>query len=145
MEFIITNDRQDIGYQALACAIEKKLKEKGFCRIAVKDDKRKLPANAQQHVWYQQISDETGEDIQTVTNRCKRDYGLSVVLNGDHGKQIGWTLEKIGFWQMQDAQQLNVMNLIQVTSLMTSAEHSKFRDNMQHGWREKGVNLQYLS
>lgn len=144
MKFIITKSN-DTGYKDLAGAIEATLEKNGWVEVNLKDDKRKLPANAQMHVWLAQIVDETGEDIQTVTNRNKRDVGLPIVLNGDYGKQIAWTLEKIGFWQMEDAQQIGVMHLIQVTSLMSSAEHTMLRDHMQALWQNRGINLQYQS
>lgn len=144
-KFVITSRNPDIGYESLAKAIEKKLSENGYCEVSLRDSKRKLAANAQQHVWYQQIAGETGESVATVACRCKRDYGLPIILQDDDvGVVMSWQLDKIGFESMTDERQLKVMSVFSVTSLMSGKQHSQFRDNMQNGWREKGIYLEYL-
>lgn len=107
--------------------------------------KRSLSANSQQHVFYKAISDHTGEDIKTVACRCKRDFGLPILLSDDQvGIKLGWMLDKIGFYQMSDIQQIKVMDVIQVTSLMNSKQHSEFRDNLIFYWNDNGLTINYL-
>ena len=145
-KFVIKNSTVDIDYKALAQAIESDLAKKGWCELSIKETKRGLSANAQQHVWYQQISDETGESVEMVACRCKRDYGLPIVFQDDDvGSILSWQFEKCGFWKLTDEQQLKFMKTIQVTSLMSPAQHSKFRDNMREGMRENGIFLEYLN
>lgn len=145
MKFTITRTNPDIGYQDLAKAIESKLEEKGYCNVKVMDDKRGLDANAQMHVWISHIAHETGQDIQTVTLTNKRFVGLPIVLNGDMGEKVAWTLNKVGFWNWPDKSQVEFMEMLPVTSIMTSKEHTIMRDNMQGYWQERcGVILEYL-
>ena len=115
------------------------------CKIVISDDikKRSLPANAVQHVFYRVISDYTGEDIKTTGNRMKRDFGLPILLAGDSGVKAAWLLEQVKFHSRSESQQLNMMEFIPVTSLFTSKEHTVYRDNLLHYWREHDVILEY--
>jgi hypothetical protein len=115
------------------------------CKITITDDikKRSLPANSLQHLWYKAISDYTGEDIKTAGNSCKLDFGLPILLSGEYGKKVSFTLNKIGFESWSRQQQIGFMDLLQVTSLFTSAEHTIYRDNIESFWREHGLVLEY--
>ena len=48
-KFVIKNSTVDIDYKALAQAIESDLAKKGWCELSIKETKRGLSANAQQH------------------------------------------------------------------------------------------------
>ena len=115
------------------------------CKIIVTDDtkKRSLPANSVQHCFYKIISEYTGEDIKTVGNRMKRDFGLPIVLSGEYGAKVAWMLDCMGFEGRTDAQQVAMMELVPVTSLFTSKEHTIFRDNMIAFWGDNNVVLEY--
>ena len=115
------------------------------CKITISDDtkKRSLPANSVQHVFYKIIADYTGEDIKTTGNRMKRDLGLSIVLSGEYGEKIAWMLDCMNFEKRTDAQQVAMMDLVPVTSLFTSKEHTIFRDNMINFWQEHNLVLEY--
>ena len=107
--------------------------------------KRSLDANAVQHLWYKQISEHTGEDIKTVGNMCKLDFGLPILLAGIYGDKISYTLKKIEFHKWQRQQQINFMDILAVTSLFKSKEHNQYRDNMQAFYRDNGLELRYLN
>ena len=114
-------------------------------KITVTDDikKRSLSANAAQHVFYKIISDHTGEDVKTVGHRMKRDIGLPILLAGGNGEKVAWLLEQLKFSNRTEQQQINMMELIPVTSLFSSKDHTNYRDNLMHYWRENGLTLNY--
>ena len=114
-------------------------------KITVTDDikKRSLPANSVQHVFYKEISNYTGEDIKTAGNRMKRDFGLAIVLSGEYGEKVAWMLDCMNFEKRSDAQQIAMMDLVPVTSLFTSKEHTTYRDNMINFWHEHNLILEY--
>lgn len=111
--------------------------------VEVWSDKRSLSANAQQHVWYKQIAEFNGLDIRTAGNMSKLDFGLPILLDSEYGKKVSFVLTKINFWNMAREQQINVMDLIQVTSLFKTKQHNLYRDNLQIYWYEQGLNLDY--
>ncbi len=107
--------------------------------------KRTLSANSQQHVWYKQISDFMNCDVREAGNGCKLDFGLPILLSDTGmGAKVDFVLKKIGFYSMTREQQINVMDLIQVTSLFSTKQHNQYRDQMQMFYYQKGLNLDYL-
>lgn len=115
------------------------------CKLVITDDikKRSLTANALQHCWYKTISEYTGDDIKTAGNACKLDFGLPVLLSGDYGERVSFTLSKIDFWNWNRQQQIGFMDILQVTSLFTSGQHTIYRDNLLAFWHEQGLVLEY--
>lgn len=115
------------------------------CKVTITDDtkKRSLPANAVQHCFYKAISEYTGENIKDAGNRTKRDLGLPILLSGEYAEKVSWMLDKMEFYQRTDEQQVSMMDLIPVTSLFTSREHTQYRDNILDFWRCNGLVLEY--
>ncbi|AUR84260.1 hypothetical protein NVP1052A_31 [Vibrio phage 1.052.A._10N.286.46.C3] len=124
------------------------LMEKGVAveiTVGKREKKRSLSANAQQHVWYKAISESTGDDIKDVERRCKKDFGLPILLaDPDMGKKIDWMLNKIGYYQMTPQRQMSVMGFFAVTSLFSSSQHKAYRDAMEITWNARGVHIGYL-
>jgi len=107
-------------------------------------DKRGLSANAVQHVFYKRISQFSGYDIRTAGNQSKLDFGLPILISdSDMGPKVGYVLDKINFHNMTREQQVNVMDLIQVTSLFSTKQHNLYRDNLVLFWHEQGLELEY--
>lgn len=113
----------------------------------VEHKKRSLDANAQMHVWCKIISQDTGEDIKTVTMRNKKDFGLPILLaNGsERAVVVSWMLNRCGYHQMDDSQQLKLVSALEVTRTFNTAEHNELRDNMQAFWNSQGIVLPYMS
>lgn len=106
--------------------------------------KRGLSANAQQHVWYKKISQFQGCDIREAGNMSKLDFGLPILLSDEvMGPKAGYVLDKINFYGMAREQQVNVMDLIQVTSLFSTKQHNLYRDNLVMFWHSNGLELVY--
>lgn len=133
---------------AVMAAIFEMIKRPGSeWRITVKpwNKRRSLDANAQQWVWYKAISDHTGEDIETVSRRCKMMFGLPILMEDpEAGPPISYMLQKCGFWNMSEAQQFKVVAVLNVTSIMSSKQHSQYRDQMLAYWNDQGVAINYL-
>lgn len=112
--------------------------------VGPKKKHRSLSANAQQHVWIKAISDATGDDIKDVELRCKRDFGLPILLaDKEMGPKIDWMLKKIGYYEMTPQQQIGVMSYFAVTSLMSTSQHKAYRDAMEVTWNSRGVYIDY--
>lgn len=110
------------------------------------EDNRSLDANAQAWVWFNAISQHTGEDLKTVHCRVKRDFGLPIIL-ADESKAavIRYIMDKTGFERMNDGQQLKMVDAMQITSQMTTKQHAQMRDNLQSYWRDNGLLLEYMN
>jgi hypothetical protein len=107
-------------------------------------DKRGLSANAVQHVFYKRISQFQGYDIRTAGNQSKLDFGLPILLaDADVGPKVDFLLKRIGFYNYSREQQINVMDLIQVTSIFSTKQHNLYRDNLVMFWHEQGLELEY--
>jgi len=112
--------------------------------VGPKTKKRSLSANAQQHVWYKAISEFTGDDIEDVEARCKRDFGLPIALaDPDMGPKIDFMLKSTGFHKRTPQQQLGIMKLLAVTRFFSSSQHCAYRDAMQVTWNARGVYIDY--
>lgn len=106
--------------------------------------RRSLSANAQQHIWYKRISQFEGCDIREAGNMSKLDFGLPILLSdSEMGPKVDFVLNKINFHHMTREQQINVMDLIQVTSLFSTKQHNLYRDNLIMFWHQNGLELTY--
>jgi len=106
--------------------------------------KRSLSANGQQHVWYKKISQFQGCDIREAGNMSKLDFGLPILLSDQNwGPKIDFVLKPMGFYNWPREKQINVMDLIQVTSLFSTKQHNLYRDNLVMFWHEQGLELEY--
>lgn len=113
-------------------------------KIGKATNKRSLDANALQAVFITQISNHYGHDVRTVRNELKRDHGVPVLLaaGDDRSKKLAWTLNKIGYHDMSPAQQISVMDMFNVTSIMTTAEHREMLNSVQAYYRDHGLILE---
>jgi len=121
-------------------------KQQLYVNITTKKKKRSLSANAQQHVWYTQISEFTATDIKTVEAECKIDFGLPIVLSDPEvGVVIDHALRTAKFYSMTREQQIKFIQVIQITSLMNTKQHNQYRENILYFWNSAGLNIGYES
>jgi hypothetical protein len=107
-------------------------------------NKRTLDANAQQWVWFAKIGKFYGVETKVAAKMCKLDFGLAILLGDPNfGPKISYVLGKVGFWDMNREQQLNAIDLFQVTSLFNTKQHNLYRDQIQNYWGRNGVSLNY--
>lgn len=127
--------------------MQEMFKNGGALKVTVEpwSEKRTLPANAQIHVWYKQIADTDGENVKTVECQCKRMFGLPILLeSAEYGHKISWTLNKLDFFNWPWEQQCGYMELLPVTRLFTTKQHSEYRDTMQSHYNKNGYQLDYM-
>ena len=126
--------------------IADEFKKHGDVDISIKkhSKSRSLDANAQQWVWYAEIGKFHGVETKIAAKMCKVDFGLAILLGDtEYGKKINFVLSKVGFWEMNREQQMNAMDLFQVTSLFNTKQHNLYRDQIQNYWGRQGLNLRY--
>lgn len=123
-------------------------KHTGDLRVTIEpwSEKRTISANAQQHVWYAKIAKADGESVKTVELFCKRMFGLPILMEStEYGNKITWTLNKLNFFNWPWEQQCNYMEMIPVTSLMSTKQHNEFRDTMMSYYNKNGYHLDYIT
>lgn len=121
-------------------------KHSGNLKVTIEpwSEKRTLSANAQIYVWYSQIAKQDGESVNTVRNQCKLNFGIPILVNcHKNGRRVQYTLQKVGFYEWSYEQQCNFMDMLAVTSLMTTKQHNEYRDTMQSEYNKNGYGLDY--
>jgi hypothetical protein len=119
-------------------------------RVNVKEWKpnASLSAKAQVQVWFQQISEETGENKKDIEARCKRDFGLPILwsrgFEDDVAAITDYTLQKLGVLSWCEEDQLKFISVMAVTRHFKTSEHNRYRDSVQQYYNQHGFNLQYL-
>jgi len=101
--------------------------------------KRSLSANALQAVWIKEIANHEGQTEKYVRDYIKREIGLPI-LRGENNKTaeaLNWTLHKINYDLMTPAQKAKVLDLYAVTSIMTTQQHKRFRNQVQRHYRDE--------
>lgn len=129
--------QQRYHYPAERDALAKHLKaesEKGWAVLVkpyVKD--RSLDQNYVSHGWYKLISETEREySPETVKCICKLDYGLPI-LRADDPEVNELCARVIDAIPLRE-HQIRAMRLIDVTSLMTTAQMSQYMGDMQHAY-----------
>ena len=103
---------------------------------------RSMQANSVQWVWYSQIGKFTSTDTKTVASECKIDFGLPILLADEEvGPILGHALR--GFSRMTREQQIKFISVIQVTSIMSSKQHTQYRDAIVNYYNLHGLNINY--
>lgn len=103
---------------------------------------RSIPANNTQWRWYGQIGKFTSTDTKTVAAECKIDFGLPILLAD---KEVGHVLSYAlrGFERMTREQQVKFISVIQVTSIMSSKQHTQYRDSIVNYYQMQGLDINY--
>lgn len=109
-------------------------------------NKRSLDQNAISHAWYEQISRELAEDTpEGVKAECKLRFGVPILRAEDedfrtmYDKAIGAGKHS----HLTYEQKLAVLQYLPVTSLMTTAQLSRYLEDMQRDYARRGVMLEF--
>ena len=108
------------------------------------DEKRSLSANALQAAWIKEIAEWQGESELNVRRYIKTFVAFPIYIE-EETKTVKWimrTLEKIGYWQMTPENQMNVVDMLAVTSDMTSKQHTRLRDQIKAHYANMGLILE---
>lgn len=111
--------------------------------------KRSLSANALQAVWIKEIAEWQGDSEHSVRLWVKAKIALPVLIEEarteaekDRARRVMKTLKAVGYFEMSDENKMRVIELIEVTSAMSSRQHSLFRKQMQRHYGNMGLPLE---
>lgn len=111
-------------------------------------ERSSLSAKAQVQVWFQQISEETGENKKDIEARCKRDFGLPILwsrgFDDDVAAITDYTLQKLGVLNWREEDQLRFISVMAVTRHFKTSEHNRYRDSIQQYYNQNGFDLRYI-
>jgi len=105
---------------------------------------RSLTANALQAAWIAEIASWQGVTEKYVRNYVKAELALPILLEDESSgvaKKIRYTLNKINYDLMTPAQRIEVMDMFNVTSILTTKQHNRFREQMQVHYSDAGLEL----
>ena len=116
-------------------------------RVSLTEDvkKRSLSANAQQHLWYGQISKQQGDKSPLdVKNFCKDAFGLPLVLNSEkHADKMEFLLDKLDYYKHSYESRMKLIQCLEVTSLLSKKESKEYMDQMIFYYNDIGVNIKF--
>ena len=135
------------GYKQATEAIGNILLQGKACTVDIAEGERKKrssPANALQAVWITEVAEWQGHTEKYVRNYVKAELALPILLEDEEseiGKKIKYTLNKIGYDLMSPSQRIEVMDMFKVTSILSTKQHNRFREQMQRHYSDAGLNL----
>ena len=110
------------------------------CGYNVHVQPRSLDANALQHVWFDQASRELGEDTAAAVKRfCKLEFGCPI-LCAENEKFRAFYDRVID--PLPYEAQLDAMNYLNVSSVMTSGQMSRYMKDIQNHYAGRSVILE---
>lgn len=103
--------------------------------------KRSLSASALFHVWCQQISDETGDDIITTKQTMKINFGYPILkANPEMWPRMSMLFRGCNWWLLSWEGKLKMAEIIPCTSLMTTPELRQMMENIKQ-WAMSELNM----
>lgn len=137
--FIDSTFKTEIGLSGLITPQDKA----SIVRVKVEESKkRSMTANALLHVWCQQLSGFTGNDVITQKAELKIKFGYPILRNNP---EVWPKLKKLFIgaqWQQIDwPEKIEMSELIPCTSIMTTAELKLMMDNIKN-WAMNTFNIE---
>lgn len=118
-------------------------------RVIIKEwrEQRSITANAQYHKWLPSIAKHYGEDVEFIRKWMKHTIAWPILERGgcEYSIKVGWLLEKSNYSMLDLNQQINLIDMFKITSVMDSKQHTDLRDELQIYWSKQGLNLEYLN
>lgn len=118
-------------------------KERRYFSISAKFGKgRTVNQNSLSHRWYEQVSLELREDdARGVKRYCKLHFGVPILRaeDDDFREAYDGSIKS----SLTYEQKLVAMDMLSVTSLMTTKQISQYMQDVQDHYRERGVQLEF--
>ena len=116
-----------------------------YVNITDKPKKRGLPANAQQHVFYDQIAKYYDDRTPLqVKDECKFLFGLQVALSSEKLEPIvSFLIDKLNYHSYSYENQLKLMKVIVRTSDFSTKESKAYMDAIIDYYNGEGLNIRY--
>lgn len=104
--------------------------------------KRTLPANALFHVWSQQLSGFTGNDVKAQKAALKMDFGYPILrANEELWPKLKQLFAGVNWWKLSYEQKVEMSELIPCTSVMSPKELKLMMDNIKD-WAMNTFNIE---
>lgn len=131
----------EIALQSLIGDLREAFKAHGFLRVTVKEGrKRSMSQNDISHAWYEQMArEDRQDDAQGHRRYCKLHHGVPILReDADFREAYDAVIKPLPY-----ETKLKAMDHWPVTSLMNKSQMSKYLENVQEDYRQRGVRLQF--
>lgn len=141
MPEIIVNSEQSL--QAAIGELRELFRTRRFFSFVPKfGKKRSLDQNAISHAWYEQVARELREDdARGVKRFCKLHFGVPILRAEDEDFRAAYNgsiLRSLSY-----EQKIQAMDILSVTSVMTTKQLHQYMLDMQEHYRKHGVQLEF--
>lgn len=121
--------------------------QKWYVHITKTKKKRGLSANAQQHVFYEQIAKYHGDRTSLdVKNMCKDMFGIGILLcNDEQCEKIEFLLDKLDYYKHNYENRMKLIQCLSITSLFDTKESKYYMDSMVDYFNHIGIKIAYQS
>ena len=116
-----------------------------YVHVTKKEKARGLPANAQQHVFYSQIS-KYYEGITPLDAKrmCKHLFGVAICLSSKKLEPVtSYLIDKLGYHNYLYENQIKLMDVIVRTSDFSHKESKQYMDEIIMYFNGEGVPIKY--
>lgn len=124
-------------------ALRETWKQRRYLTVRVKAGRgRTVDHNALSHAWYAQVARELRQDDERGVKRfCKLHFGVPILRaeDDDFREAYDWTIRK----NLTYEEKLVAMDMLPVTSLMSTTQMKKYTDDVQDHYAKHGVALEY--
>lgn len=123
--------------------VREAFKDRRYFTLTFKFGKgRSLDQNAISHAWYEQVARELREDdARGVKRFCKLHFGIGILRAED--EEFRESYDAVIKHHLSYEQKLVAMDMLPVTSRMTTKQISQYMQDMQDHYRMKGVCLEF--
>ena len=116
-------------------------------RLTITDwkEKRGLSSNAQIHLWFGQIAKRyDGVTALDIKNQCKDMFGLPILLaSPNNSEKYEFLLHKLDYYQYSYENKMKLIQCLDVTSVMSTAEIKVFMDQMRFYYNDLGIDIKF--
>lgn len=133
----------EIALQSFIGDLREMWRVRKFLTVKVTEGRhRSLDQNAISHVWYAQVARELREDTERQVKRfCKLHFGVPILRAEDDEFREAYDAAIRS--NLTYEQKLVAMDMLPVTSLMTTLQGKQYTDDVQAHYLTRGVVLEY--
>ena len=106
------------------------------------NSKRSLPASALFHIWAQQLSGFTGNDVVTQKAELKINFGYPILrANAEMWERLQLLFNGVDWWALSQEEKIKMSELIPCTSIMSTKELNQMMKDVQN-WAMAQFNIE---
>ena len=129
--------------QAAIGELREQFRVRKYLTVSVNAGKgRSLDQNAISHAWYAQVARELREDDERGVKRfCKLHFGVPILRAEDEEFRLAYDAAIRG--RLSYEEKLQAMDILPVTSRMTTVQLSRYMEDVQGHFLGRGVRLEF--